>query len=114
MNKPVSQYTKLGMIRQKNELYIQWMFFLLHAAYAIHLKRLTTMTTHLRIHRQNNACLLNRRRMLPKPFTFLFLLLLSFCAFSQEKSITGNDRQTHLAPAYQMLQLALRVQPHEC
>jgi TonB-linked SusC/RagA family outer membrane protein len=48
------------------------------------------MMKHLRITRRSNACLSNRKRMLPKQFTFLFLLLLSFCAFSQERSITGK------------------------
>jgi TonB-linked SusC/RagA family outer membrane protein len=48
------------------------------------------MMTNFKIIRRSNAFLLNKRLMLPKPFTFLFLLLLSFCAYSQERSITGK------------------------
>lgn len=55
--------------------------FFLHAAYATHLKRLTIMMKHLKVTKRTNA--------LPAAYTFLFLLL-SFCAFSQEKSITGK------------------------
>src|SRR5688572_14098453 len=39
---------------------------------------------------KKNAFLLYRKRMLPKLCTFLFLILFSFCAYTQEKSISGK------------------------
>src|SRR6478735_10157756 len=56
--------------------------FFLHAAYATHLKRLTTMMNHLKVTKRTNV--------LPPTFTFLFLLLFSVCTYSQEMSITGK------------------------
>ncbi|HEX6427048.1 MAG TPA: SusC/RagA family TonB-linked outer membrane protein [Niastella sp.] len=48
------------------------------------------MKKNFKIIRRNNAFLFHMKRMLPKLLTCLFLILFSFCAYTQEMSITGK------------------------